>query len=48
MEELEELLEQAALGDVIECPECGSLLEPDCPECPECGWVNPLLRMGFI
>ena len=45
--EVEEILRQAAFDSVIECPECGNLLEPDADECP-CGWKNPLVEMGMI
>jgi len=45
-DELEDLLQQA-LDGVIECPECGLLIEPDCPEC-SCGWKNPLVKLGMI
>ena len=44
----EALLQQAALDGVIDCPDCGSRLEPDCLECGECGWINELVSMGLI
>jgi len=47
-EELFQLLEQAACEGVIECPKCGTTLEPDAEKCPECGWQNILRDMGFI
>jgi len=45
--DIERLLEQAALEDMIECPECGRVMEPDCEECV-CGWKNVLRKLGFI
>lgn len=48
MEELVDILEQATYNGMIECPECGANLEPDCPKCKECGWENPLISMGMI
>jgi len=42
-----ELLAQAATEGVIECPECGSTLEPDAQSC-QCGWPNPLVAEGLI
>ena len=42
-----DLLEQAVFDGVMDCPECGNRLEPDCPEC-ECGWKNTILGMGMI
>jgi len=46
-DELLDILEQAVSG-IIECPECGNNIEPDCPKCGECGWKNPLISMGMI
>ena len=47
MHEVEEILRQAAFEGVIECPECGNKIEPDCDACP-CGWINPVVEMGMI
>ena len=43
---MEELLEMAVEG-IIECPDCGNTIEPDCEQC-HCGWNNPLIELGFI
>lgn len=48
MEDIMELLEDAAMDGVISCPECGNSLEPDCEECGECGTKNPLIELGLI
>lgn len=45
--ELLYLMQQAAEEGVIECPECGNTIEPDCPKC-YCGWENPIVRNGYI
>lgn len=47
LEDLEGLAMVAAFDGVIECPECGNVIEPDCEECP-CGWKNPLTALGFV
>ena len=47
MNEMEELLEQAAVEGIITCPECGNNIEPDCPKC-QCGWKNKVLSYGLI
>ena len=47
MNDFMDVLEQAAYGGVIECPECGELIEPDGERCA-CGWKNPLIEMGMI
>jgi len=43
-----DLLKQAALEGVINCPICNALLEPDVKECGECGWENILITEGYI
>ena len=48
LEELIELLEQAAEEGIINCPRCGAPLEPDAERCGECGFPNPLIELGFI
>ncbi len=48
LEEIIELLEQAAEEGVINCPRCGAPLEPDAERCGECGFPNPLVELGFI
>jgi len=40
-----EYLETAIFDSTIECPVCGSNLEPDCPKCGECGLVNDLASL---
>jgi len=42
------MLEQAVYSGVVECPKCGSLMEPDCPKCYKCGKPNPLVTEGYI
>lgn len=34
-------LQDAVYNGIVECDECGTRMEPDCPRCPECGWSNP-------
>lgn len=46
-EEMLELLKSAVL-DTFECGGCGCIIEPDCERCGSCGWVNPLVKGGFI
>lgn len=48
MEDFEELLEQAVYGGMIQCEYCGNFIEPDASHCYNCGWVNPLVKYGFI
>lgn len=43
-----EALQQCAFDSVLECQECGNLLEPDAKKCGECGWENPVRAMGMI
>lgn len=45
--EIEALLESAVM-DTFVCGGCESPLESDCPQCGLCGWVNPLVKYGFI
>ncbi len=45
--DLEDILRQAVEG-IIECPECGTLLEPDADKCSDCGWLNILVLNGMI
>lgn len=45
--DLLKILEDAANEGVIECPECGNSLEPDAEKCA-CGWINPLVKLGYI
>ncbi len=47
MANIRKILEQAFDG-VIECPECGSTMEPDAEACYDCGWENPLTKLGLI
>ncbi|MHA2023328.1 MAG: hypothetical protein ACTSWQ_06670 [Candidatus Thorarchaeota archaeon] len=43
--DIEDMLEQAVVHGMIECPDCGNMVEPD-GDC-YCGWKNPLLE-GWI
>jgi hypothetical protein len=47
-DEIIKLLDAAATDGIIECPQCGQLLEPDCPACMICGWKNRLVLEGLI
>ncbi|MEX2715088.1 MAG: hypothetical protein Q6370_002185 [Candidatus Sigynarchaeota archaeon] len=48
MTSIRALLEQAATEGAIECPLCGSQLEPDVERCGDCGWINPLEELGLV
>jgi len=43
-----EIAEQAVYDGIIECPFCGTSIEPDCKKCPNCGWGNALVDSGMI
>lgn len=47
MASIKEIMEMA-LGGIIECPECGSTMEPDAEACYDCGWENPLVKLWLI
>ncbi|MCK5031632.1 MAG: hypothetical protein KAR64_09205 [Thermoplasmatales archaeon] len=44
---VEQLLEQVVHQGFITCPKCGNRIEPDAESCC-CGWVNPLVKEGWI
>jgi hypothetical protein len=35
------------MDSVIECPQCGNMLEQDCPKCGDCGATNPWIGLVF-
>jgi len=47
-EEAMDMLRQAVFDDVVECPKCGSKMEPDAEKCGECGFSGTLRGMGLI
>ena len=44
---VENLLEQAVHQGFITCPDCDNRIEPDAESC-YCGWLNPLVKDGWI
>ena len=47
-DEIVQLLQDAVWEGIIECPDCGERMEPDCRRCPGCGKPNPLRAGGYI
>ena len=47
-DKLLDLLIQATIDSVIECPNCATRLEADFDICGECGTKNPLKKAGLI
>jgi ribosomal protein L40E len=47
-EELMDMLRQAAFDSVVECPNCGSNMEPDAEKCGGCGFDDTLRNNGLI
>ncbi|MGW8177283.1 MAG: hypothetical protein ACWGQW_00580 [bacterium] len=48
LEVIEQMLKDAVIEGIVECPDCGERMEPDCSRCPECGKPNPLRAGGYI
>jgi len=44
---VEALHSHAMSFGIIECSDCGVVLDPDAEECL-CGWTNPLVKEGWI
>ena len=47
LREIQILLEKA-VNDTFRCEGCKAPLESDAEFCGLCGWINPLVKGGFI